>query len=132
MSTDFRSDTLEVERIVRERYATGARQREESLCCPVDYDPRYLEVIPQEVLERDYGCGDPSRHVREGDTVLDLGSGGGKIGFIAAQIAGPRGRVIGVDMNEEMLALARTAAPEVARRTGYANVSFHRGSIQDL
>jgi len=84
------------------------------------------------VVQRDYGCGDPSRHVRPGDTVLDLGSGGGKICFIAAQIAGPEGRVLGVDASDEMLALARRAAPVVAERVGYANVSFLRGRIQDL
>jgi len=84
------------------------------------------------VLERDYGCGDPSRHVREGDTVLDLGSGSGKVCFIAAQVAGPKGRVIGVDENEEMLALARMAAPVVAERLGFANVELRRGRIQDV
>ena len=120
------------EEAVSSRYGAAALQREAALCCPVDYDPRLLAVIPSEVLERDYGCGDPSRHVREGDTVLDLGSGGGKICFIASQIAGPKGRVIGVDMNESMLALARAAAPRVAERIGFANVEFLRGQIQDL
>ncbi len=120
------------EAAVLDRYAAAARVREAALCCPVAYDPRTLEVIPSEVIERDYGCGDPSRYVREGDTVLDLGSGGGKICFIAAQIAGPKGRVIGVDMNPEMLALARGAAPVVAERIGFANVEFRRGRIQDL
>jgi len=132
MSSKPRAQTLDVERAVLDRYTKGARRREDSLCCPVDYDPRYLDAIPADVLERDYGCGDPSRYAREGDTVLDLGSGSGKICFIASQIVGPEGRVIGVDMNEEMLALARTAAPEVARRVGFANVSFRRGGIQDL
>lgn len=61
-----------VERAVRQRYAKGATVPEASLCCPVDYDPRYLEVLPDEVLERDYGCGDPSRHLLPGETVLDL------------------------------------------------------------
>jgi ubiquinone/menaquinone biosynthesis C-methylase UbiE len=89
-------------------------------------------VIPAEVLERDYGCGDPSRHLSAGDVVLDLGSGAGKICFIAAQIVGATGRVIGVDVNETMLALARGAAPVVAERIGYANVEFRRGRIQDL
>lgn len=121
-----------VETGVRDRYAAAAREREAALCCPVQYDARYLEAIPQEVLDRDYGCGDPSPHVRPGDTVLDLGSGGGKICFIAAQIAGPKGHVIGVDMNEEMLALARRSAPEVADALGYANVRFHKARIQDL
>lgn len=117
---------------VRERYGAAAAAREPALCCPVSYDPRHLEVIPAEVLERDYGCGDPSRHVREGDAVLDLGSGGGKICFIAAQLAGPKGSVVGVDESPAMLALARGAAPVVAERLGYANVRFLRGRIQDL
>jgi SAM-dependent methyltransferase len=123
---------LDAESAVRERYSAAARAREASLCCPIDYDPRHLDVIPEEVLERDYGCGDPSRHVRKDDTVLDLGSGGGKIAFIAAQIVGPAGRVIGVDANPDMLELARGAAPLVAERLGYANVEFRRGAIQDL
>lgn len=117
---------------VRERYAAAARAQEAALCCPVDYDPQYLSVIPDEVLERDYGCGDPSRYVREGDVVLDLGSGGGKICLIAAQLAGPKGCVLGVDVNDEMLALARRAAPIVAERLGFANVEFRHGRIQDL
>jgi SAM-dependent methyltransferase len=117
---------------VRARYAAAAEQREEALCCPVEYDPRYLAVIPEEVLERDYGCGDPSQWVREGDTVLDLGSGAGKICFIAAQIAGPTGRVIGVDATDDMLALARKARRDVAEALGYDNVEFRRGRIQEL
>jgi ubiquinone/menaquinone biosynthesis C-methylase UbiE len=121
-----------MESAVRERYSAASQVREESLCCPVDYDPQYLKIIPSEVIERDYGCGDPSRYVREGDVVLDLGSGGGKICFIAAQIVGPKGRVIGVDMNDDMLELARRSAPIVAERIGYANVEFRRGKIQDL
>ena len=120
------------EAAVTERYAAAARAREPALCCPVAYDPQYLEVIPDEVLERDYGCGDPSHYVREGDVVLDLGSGSGKICFIAAQIAGPAGRVIGIDANPEMLALARRSAPVVAERLGFANVELRRGRIQDL
>jgi SAM-dependent methyltransferase len=124
--------TLDVEQAVRARYAQGAREQVSALCCPVEYDPRLLEVIPAEVLERDYGCGDPSRFLRAGETVLDLGSGTGKICFIAAQVVGRGGRVIGVDMTGEMLAVARRAAPVVAERLGYANVEFRRGRIQDL
>ena len=126
------SNSFEVERAVGARYAAAAQEREEALCCPVDYDARYLAAIPPEVLDRDYGCGDPSRYVRSGDTVLDLGSGGGKICFIASQVVGPRGSMIGVDMNDSMLALARDAAPRVADKVGYANVEFRRGRIQDL
>jgi arsenite methyltransferase len=120
------------ETIVRQRYAAGAKERADKLCCPVDYNPNYLKAIPHEVIERDYGCGDPSRYVHEGETVLDLGSGTGKICFIAAQIVGPTGRVIGVDMTEEMLEVARRNAPVVAERLGYANVEFRKGRIQDL
>jgi len=121
-----------VEAAVRDAYAVGAEHRVEDLCCPVDYDPRYLEAIPDEVVERDYGCGDPSRYLREGETVLDLGSGTGKICFIASQVVGSEGRVIGVDMTPEMLDIARRNLPEVASRVGYSNVEFRRGRIQDL
>jgi len=117
---------------VMSRYAAAARERESALCCPVDYDRSLLEALPSEVIERDYGCGDPSRHLREGETVLDLGSGTGKIAFIASQVVGPEGRVIGVDMTDEMLELARRAAPQVAGRIGFGNVEFRKGRIQDL
>ena len=120
------------ETIVRQRYAIGARERADNLCCPTEYESEYLNVIPQEVIERDYGCGDPSRYLREGETVLDLGSGTGKICFIAAQIVGQQGKVIGVDMTNEMLEVARRNAPIVAERIGYANVEFRKGRIQDL
>src|SRR5881296_792172 len=118
--------------IVRQRYAAAAKDRADKLCCPVDYSSEYLEVIPQEVIERDYGCGDPSRYLCEGETVIDLGSGTGKICFIAAQIVGPNGKVIGVDMTDEMLEVARRNAPIVAQHLGYANVEFRKGRIQDL
>ena len=67
-----------VESIVADRYSSAANAPEAALCCPVDYDPRYLRQIPEEIIEKDYGCGDPSRHVEEGETVLDLGSGGAR------------------------------------------------------
>ena len=122
----------DVEQAVAKRYSAGAQAVEAALCCPVDYDPRFLEVIPQEVLDRDYGCGDPSTHLGEGETVLDLGSGGGKIAFIASQVVGASGRVIGVDVNDDMLGLARSAAPKVGEAVGWSNVEFRKGRIQDL
>ena len=83
-------------------------------------------------MERDYGCGDPTRWVRQGDTVLDLGSGSGKNAFICAQVVGATGAVIGVDRNADMLELARAAAPVVAERVGFSNVRFLEGAIEAL
>ncbi len=124
---------LDQEAAVSQRYSGAARRREENLCCPSSsYDPRLLAAIPEEVLDRDYGCGNPAAYLRTGETVLDLGSGTGKACFIASQVVGPEGRVIGVDMNDEMLEVARRNAPEVARRIGYANALFKKGRIQDL
>ena len=117
---------------VTSRYAAAAKVPEAALCCPVEYNRDLLKIIPQEVIEKDYGCGDPSRYVKPGETVLDLGSGTGKICFIAAQVVGAQGRVIGVDMTDDMLEVARRNAPVVAERLGYANVEFRKGRIQDL
>ena len=79
------------------RYAAAANQREAALCCPVEYAADFLSVMPDEVIERDYGCGDPTPYVKPGDTVLDLDSRGGKLCFIAAQGVGAGGRVVDVD-----------------------------------
>ena len=131
-STHSRQESLNVEQAVRERYSEAAHLPVVALCCPVDYDDQYLQVLPNELIERDYGCGDPSRHVKLGETVLDLGSGGGKICYIASQVVGPEGRVIGVDRNEDMLALAREFQDQVSENIGHRNVEFRKGSIQDL
>ena len=117
---------------VRERYTKGAQELVPELCCPVDYDAGLLEVLPEEIVERDYGCGDPSRFVRAGDRVLDLGAGAGKICYMASQLVGEAGRVIGVDATDEMLALSRKWVPEMGRRIGWQNVEFLHGYIQDL
>jgi len=123
---------IPIEQAVIDRYSAGAKDCEQSLCCATSYDASMLEAIPVEVVERDYGCGDPSRYLSPAETVLDLGSGSGKHCFIASQVVGPDGRVIGIDMNDDMLALARRAAPEVGRRIGYANVEFHKSRIQNM
>jgi len=91
-----------------------------------------LRVIPDEIIEKDYGCGDPSRYVKAGETVLDLGSGSGKACYIMAQIVGAGGKVIGVDFNPPMLELARKHQKSIGDRLGYHNVEFRRGKIQDL
>jgi len=124
--------TPTAERSVYDRYAAAARQREEALCCPVEYSSDYLANLPEEIIERDYGCGNPTPYARKGETVLDLGSGGGKLCYILAQVVGEHGRVIGVDCNREMQELARKYQQPMAERLGFANVDFRYGMIQDL
>ncbi len=123
---------FDVESEVKTRYSAGAQAAEAALCCPVDYDPKYLKIIPQEIIDRDYGCGDPSKYVGPGETVLDLGSGGGKICYILAQKVGAAGKVIGVDMNDDMLGLARKYEKQIADAIGYHVTDFRKGRIQDL
>lgn len=117
---------------VKSRYSEGARDVVPELCCPVDYDASLLEVLPQEIIDRDYGCGDPSRFVQADEVVLDLGSGGGKICYMASQIVGAKGRVIGIDATTDMLELARSHQDGVGDKIGWRNVEFRRGHIQDL
>ncbi|RLA25692.1 MAG: methyltransferase [Gammaproteobacteria bacterium] len=123
---------MSVETGVFERYSQGAEAQQADLCCPVDYDRELLAILPQEIIEKDYGCGDPSRYVKPGDVVLDLGSGSGKICYMAAQLVGEQGKVIGVDMNDDMLDLARKYQPEMADKIGSDRVEFVKGQIQDL
>lgn len=123
---------IDFEGAVRTRYGNAANEVENALCCPVEYDPQFLKILPIEIIERDYGCGDPSAYVKTGETVLDLGSGGGKICYIASQIVGETGKVIGVDTNTEMLALANKYLGEMAEKIGYGNTEFRYGKIQDL
>lgn len=122
----------DVEKAVLERYQAGAKQPEASLCCPTEYESDYLTILPSEIVEKDYGCGDPTRYADVGETVVDLGSGAGKNCYILAQKVGATGKVIGVDFNEEMLALARKYQDEIAGKLGYRNVAFVKAKIQDL
>ena len=114
------------------RYGNAAKTYEKNLCCPVEYDTKYLKIIPDEIIEKDYGCGDPLGKIKKGDTVLDLGSGGGKVPYIVSQIVGETGKVIGVDMNDDMLNLAKRYQNEMIEKIGYDNVSFYKGKIQNL
>jgi SAM-dependent methyltransferase len=119
---------LRPEAATKQRYAAAAKAPEAALCCPVKYNKDLLKIIPQEVIDKDYGCGDPSRYVKPGETVLDLGSGAGFDCFLAARRVGKTGRVIGVDMTPEMIVKAR----DNARRVGADNVEFRLGEIENL
>src|SRR5215475_13479474 len=123
---------IDYETAVLQRYGNAAQEVQSCLCLPVSYDRALLKIIPDEIIEKDYGCGDPSRYIREGETVLDLGSGSGKDCYIVSQIVGANGKVIGVDFNPPMIELARKYQKSIGDKIGYHNVEFRRGRIQDL
>jgi arsenite methyltransferase len=132
---------------VRDRYAAAARSvkdgmaaddwSEDAGCCdPKDglgvqlYDVSEREGLPEEAVLASLGCGNPKvvAELREGETVLDLGSGGGIDVLLSARRVGPTGKVFGLDMTDEMLELAR----ENARAAGATNVEFLKGYIEDV
>lgn len=121
-----------VESAVRRRISELAHRPAPASWGPVPYDPKYLEILPAEIRRRDLGCGDPTKFLKPGEAVLDLGSGSGKGAFVAAQVVGPDGWVIGVDCHRDMLALSTRYLDEFSERVGYTNIDFRCGLIQDL
>lgn len=119
---------------VRDFYSKAAVTTQESLCCPTQYDPTDLSHIPKEVMEISYGCGSPVGRagLREGEVMVDLGSGGGIDCFIAAKHVGKTGRVFGIDMTEEMMGVARKNAVRVAKNLGYNNIEFKQGFLEAI
>ena len=117
----------------QKRYGQAAESPEACLCIPVGYEIDHAH-IPQRILEVDYGCGDPTKFAREGETVLDLGSGSGKHCFLMAREVGPQGHIIGIDKTPSMLELARGAVAEVCEALGHPqkNIEFRRGHIENL
>ena len=132
---DKNSDKEDVSRKdVQNFYSKAALTAQETLCCPTQYDSGELSHIPKEVLEISYGCGSPvgKAGLQKGQTVLDLGSGGGIDCFIAAKCVGKTGRVYGIDMTEEMLNVARQNAVQVVKNLGYNNIEFKQGFLENI
>jgi arsenite methyltransferase len=105
-----------------------------SACYTSDYDPEQFQHVTEEVLERRYGCESPIPDVLEGKTLVDLGSGAGPDCFIAAKFVGPKGQVIGVDMTDELLTIARRNIEPIMKNLGYdtPNIRFEEGHIEEL
>ncbi|MEM3356692.1 MAG: arsenite methyltransferase [Candidatus Bathyarchaeia archaeon] len=123
----------EIKKIVRESYAKAAKK--ETCCCNCAYNEKIgygkaeIESVPESAASS-LGCGNPVAFasLKEGETVLDLGCGGGLDCFLAASKVGEKGHVIGVDMTPEMIDKAR----ENCRKGGYKNVEFRLGEIENL
>src|SRR5215213_5323786 len=134
---------------VRERYADAALivlqrrpdtevlEEDCTACSPLEpglgdelYDVLQRQDLPDEAVLASLGCGNPTAvaELREGETVLDLGSGGGIDVLLSAERVGPTGRVYGIDMTDEMLELARANA----ERAGATNVELRKGLIEEL
>jgi arsenite methyltransferase len=105
-------------------------------CCSPEAMPAYLQAwlreIPREVTDRFYGCGSPIPAAVAGATVVDLGCGTGRDAFLASRLVGPAGRVIGIDMTPQQLAVAERNLAEHSGSSGLDNVVFRLGSIEDL
>jgi arsenite methyltransferase len=123
---------------VRARYAAAATQARDGGCCTGSPDTIGAELysalerdgLPEAAVLASLGCGNPIAvaELREGERVLDLGSGGGIDVLLSARRVGPTGRAIGLDMTDEMLALAQRNVAEA----GVTNVEFVRGTIEDI
>lgn len=137
----------EIRNRVRERYAAAARATENAGCCAGSvvsltdasgtrvfgdtlYDGAQTDGAPEHAVAASLGCGVPTAvaDLHDGETVLDLGSGAGADALISAKRVGPTGKVYGLDMTDEMLALARANAA----RAGVSNVEFVKGYIEQI
>jgi arsenite methyltransferase len=130
----------DVKQVVQDRYGRAAREVRTGTasCCGADKDPVTVDlyddtdraVLPAEALQASLGCGNPTAlaELRPGEVVLDLGSGGGIDVLLSARRVGPAGKAYGLDMTEEMLALAE----DNKARAGVDNAEFLRGEIEDI
>jgi len=138
--------SVDVKEIVQEKYGEAARRvqaGQANSCCgagascgnvdPITsnlYDEAQTGVLPEAAVKASLGCGNPTAlaELRAGETVLDLGSGGGIDVLLSARRVGAAGKAYGLDMTDDMLALAR----ENQRRAGVANVEFLKGEIESI
>lgn len=100
--------------------------------CVPDHIKKIAAELPDEIVTRYYGCGSPIPDQIEGCTVLDLGCGTGRDVYVISKLVGKAGRVIGIDMNDDQLAIAEKYKLEMAQKWGYDNVEFRKGYIEDL
>ncbi len=138
---------MNIKEVVRARYAEAAKRvqtgqhscgcgtsRAASECCdPITsnlYAAGEIATLPEEALHASLGCGNPTAlaQLKPGETVLDLGSGGGIDVLLSARRVGPAGKAYGLDMTDEMLALAR----ENQRKSGIANAEFLKGEMENM
>jgi len=119
---------------VREFYGRAARIPNEEIVNPFAPDQALANFIPADSRKKSYGCGSPVKDAepQPDEALVDLGSGSGVECFMAAAQVGPSGRVIGIDMTEEMLHLAEVAKATVVSRLGYDNVTFKKGFLEDI
>jgi len=138
--------TNDLKDVVREKYGQAASlvQKGRTSCCgtassvanccdPITshlYDDAQAGEVPEDALKASLGCGNPTAlaELKSGEIVLDLGSGGGIDVILSARRAGPTGKAYGLDMTDEMLALAQ----ENKRKSGLTNVEFLRGEIENI
>jgi SAM-dependent methyltransferase len=137
---------MEIKEVVKEKYGQaalrvntggssccGASAALDGCCDPITtnlYDATQTGELPQEAVLASLGCGNPTAlaQLNPGETVLDLGSGGGIDVLLSARRVGPTGKAYGLDMTDEMLALAR----ENQRKAGVQNVEFLKGEIENI
>ncbi len=139
------TDTNDIKEVVKEKYGQAALRvtKGGSSCCgaaaatdccdPITsnlYDVSQIKQIPEEALLASLGCGNPTAlaKLNPGEVVLDLGSGGGIDVLLSARRVGPTGKAYGLDMTDEMLALAN----ENKRKSGMENVEFLKGEIENI
>jgi arsenite methyltransferase len=141
-----KEDDVEIKEIVKEKYGQaalrvssggssccGASAALDGCCDPITsnlYDADQTGQLPEAAVLASLGCGNPTAlaALKPGDTVLDLGSGGGIDVLLSAKRVGPTGRAFGLDMTDEMLALAN----ENKRKAGVENVEFLKGEIENI